>query len=144
LLARVWAFPVTVFGLALWLLFRPKYLGRNAGAYDLLVQPGWLYRFMDSHKIGAFTWGECIFYKNQTNFDSIRLKIHERRHVTQILRFGIFQPILYVMFSGIAWVMGMRPYYDNWFEMDARIWTGEQLNVHSYTTPWTHLRNRMP
>jgi len=56
---------------------------------------------------------------------------HERRHSEQIMKLGIFQPILYFGFVLVCYFMfkDRHPYYDNPFELDARYSANQKIDV---------------
>ena len=50
---------------------------------------------------------------------------HELVHVKQGMTNGIFQPLMYLLASFIAWETGKSLYHDNAFEQQARREAGE-------------------
>lgn len=65
------------------------------------------------------------------HLDKPKVLVHEQAHVDQMMRLGIFQPIIY----GLCYVgvrlgcPGSHPYYDNPFEVDARRAAGQVVDV---------------
>lgn len=56
---------------------------------------------------------------------------HEQEHVSQMMRFGIFQPIFYLMIMGVIKLCCKNAHYylDNPFEIDARRAAGQRIDM---------------
>lgn len=74
------------------------------------LRPGWA---------AAQTIGECVLVRQ--DYDGhIWLMEHERVHVRQFRRYGLWMPILYVLDSLRQMLQGKHYYKDNRFEVEAR------------------------
>ena len=60
-----------------------------------------------------------------------RLRLHEGRHVLQLLALSVLQPILYVICGLVIWrfIPEKHPYLDNPFERDARRAAGQRVDI---------------
>ena len=94
---------------------------------------GWLHK-----KFFAGRWAGCcvglyIWYGPDYADDSKSPKTwaHERRHAFQCLVFGPFQWLMYAVFVVLMYpfMKDRHPYYDNWFEWDARKAAGQPLDI---------------
>jgi len=56
---------------------------------------------------------------------------HEERHVQQQMMLGVLQPILYILTSVFIWCLlkPLHSYYDNTYEVDARLYAGQQAYI---------------
>ena len=92
----------------------------------------WFDRFVDEkwRRWAGSTLGNIIVikvYKGQRD----TTVVHEHEHVKQVMRLGVFQPILY----GVFWVLAKLfldntdPYYDCPFEIDARRAANQLIDV---------------
>lgn len=72
-----------------------------------------------------------VIVMNEKYLDKQKFLMHEKQHVYQMMRLGIFQPITYIMcYIGIKLgCPGSHPYYDNPFEVDARRHAGQVIDV---------------
>jgi len=136
ILGYAWAAPVTFFGLAyasvFWAARWYKWYGAEDGALIWLVDaeksPDWLnglWRKWAGHAIGN------VIVLKDSPVDKETTLIHEKRHVLQCMRLGIFQPIVYGA-SMLAIKIGCPdsdPYYDCPFEIDARRASGQLIDV---------------
>ena len=66
----------------------------------------------------AITFGHVVFAIDEAEHD--RLRAHERTHVRQYERWGVFFLLAYPAASLWQLLRGRRPYLDNWFEVEAR------------------------
>lgn len=117
-----WAFPNTLIGLIITLI--NKISGGEErivsgvlevhGAFVSLL----LKRFipLKSHPL-ALTLGHVVLGQSLEILE--RTREHERVHVKQYERYGLFFLPLYALATLIAWMQGKRPYRDNWFEIEA-------------------------
>ena len=115
-----WASPCTLTGL---LLVSPAFLfGARARVVDGVVEiadplydgPGdqswWPFR--------AITFGHVVIARTLANLDLLRS--HEHAHVRQYETWGIVFFVAYPVASLWQLLRGGRPYFDNWFEVQAR------------------------
>lgn len=72
-----------------------------------------------------------VIVMNEKYLDKQKYLMHEQKHVDQMMRLGIFQPIIYgLCYLGIRFgCPGSDPYYDNPFEIDARRSAGQIVDV---------------
>jgi hypothetical protein len=136
ILGYLWASPITLLGLLYVSLFHAmKWYTWSGVEGDALVWevnqtecPQWLLSYWKKwagHAIGN------VIVLNEENIDPERTLIHEQRHVEQVMRLGIFQPIVY----GISMLAirigcpGTSHYHYNPFEVDARRHAGQKIDV---------------
>jgi len=121
LLGYLWASPATAVGalVAVTALCTGATLRRVDGSIEVAggcfarglrgAPPSW--RFV------AITLGHVIV---GIDHDALaRARAHERVHVHQYERLGVFFFPLYIASSGLAWLRGRDPYLDNAFEREA-------------------------
>jgi hypothetical protein len=135
-LQYVWAAPVTVFGLLYVLLFWVcgwyKWSGVEGDALVWLLNvdkaPAWLLKLWG--RFAGQAIGNVVVLKS-TFADKPWLLIHEQKHVDQVMRLGVFQPIVYLTtYIAIKFgCPGSDPYYDNCMEIDARRAAGQVIDV---------------
>ena len=131
-----WAFPVTFFGLIysvlFWKLGWHKFRGVHGDALVWVVDdskaPGWLmslWKGWAGHAIG-----NVIVMRSEDYAEGSTL-VHEQKHVDQVMRLGVFQPIVYAinMLAIKVGCVGSDPYYSNPFEIDARRAAGQLVDV---------------
>jgi hypothetical protein len=117
----VWASPATVLGLAgaslaLW-------RGRIELRQGVVEARGPALRWALTHLsllpggIAAITLGHVVLGRDAHTLDSTRA--HERVHVRQYERWGMFMLPAYVLASVWAWARGAHFYFDNPFERQA-------------------------
>jgi hypothetical protein len=126
-LGYLWASPITVAGLVYVQLFTLagwyKYSGKFGDSLvwqvNIMKSPIWLLKRWLSW--AGHTVGNVVVMKHDPNVDVVTLT-HESKHVNQMMRLGIFQPILYgLCYVGIKLgCPGSDPYFSNSFEIDAR------------------------
>lgn len=136
ILGYFWASPITLAGLiyaGLFNLFRwYKFHGRDGEALVWLVNfdksPRWLTRAWTGWAGHAI--GNVVVMTRDPKEDASTL-VHEKKHVNQCMRLGIFQPIMYglIMLAIKLGCTDSDPYYDNPFEIDARRHTGQLIDV---------------
>lgn len=119
----LWAFPVTVFGLAIALVARAS--GGNVKCVEgvLEVSGGWPARvlvrgFPFSGAVAAMTLGHVVIGVSGAALTATRA--HERAHVRQFERWGGLMLVLYPLAGAWAGIRGLHPYRDNLFEIQAR------------------------
>ena len=132
----VWASPLTIIGIFYASLFRVfgwyKWARVDGDALvwttslnncPLVVRSYW--QSWAGHAVGN------VVVMNEKYLDKPKYVMHELKHVDQMMRLGIFQPILYTL-CHIAIKLGCsgsNPYYDNPFEIDARRHAGQIIDV---------------
>ena len=135
-LGFIWAFPVTFFGLLYALVFallrwyRVRGIVGDALVFEVNVEksPKWLLRLWKNwagHAIGNVI---VLRHKPET---MPWLLTHEMKHVDQVMRLGVFQPIMYVA-CYLAIRIGCKgsdPYFSNPFEVDARRAAGQVVDI---------------
>ncbi len=122
LLGILWAAPISLVAL---LVAIPLSLGRatlryRLGAIDcsgpsVARALTWL---PTRGRVDAITIGHVVFSRDEQTAKT--WCEHERIHVGQYERWGIFFPLAYVIASIAAWARGKCPYRDNTFEREAR------------------------
>ncbi len=121
-LAYIWAAPVSVPAGVMALLARAA--GGTAVWRDgVLEAAGGYLPFLLRHMyppmpIAAITLGHVVLAQSVAELDATRM--HERIHVRQYERWGMFFPFLYLSASMMALLRGGDAYHDNRFECEAR------------------------
>ncbi len=119
----IWAFPATAIGLVLATLAVAT--GGRIRAVDGVIEASggvlpWILRRLPLVKGGAsaLTLGHVVLATDQKTLD--RTRRHERAHVRQYERWGLFLIPAYLLVG--LWLMLRRrdAYFDNPFEQDAR------------------------
>ena len=79
----------------------------------------------------GFSFGNNIFIKDRDDKRYKRGIKHESRHCFQSYYLGIAFPLIYILEALIIYffVKEEHSYYDNWFEIDARKYAGQLLNI---------------
>lgn len=131
----LWALPLTLCGLPLWLLVASKRLRlvskfmpnqavayvKRAQAATVLIAYGapvtWLLKRHPFGEMDAIAIGCCIFAQNESAL--ARTLAHEMVHVQQALRWGALFPLAYALCSVWARMRGLCPYAGNYFECQA-------------------------
>lgn len=136
ILGYIWASPVTLLGLLYTSLFQILGWYTWAGVQsDALVwevnhdnSPLWLRTYWQ--RWGGHAIGNVVVLKHSMT-ESRETLTHELRHVYQVMRMGVFQPIVYgINLVAIRWgCPGTHPYYYNPFEVDARRHAGQKIEV---------------
>ena len=135
MLGYAWAAPVTLAGLSYAGLFTAlgwyKWHGKIEDGLVWRVgdkSPEWLkklWKTWSGHAIGN------VMVLNVDPLKKTQVVQHELVHVRQVMRLGIFQPIVY----GICWLAikfgceSSDPYFSNPFEIDARRTVGQVVDV---------------
>ncbi len=135
-LGYTWAAPVTLLGLLYATLFWALGWYNWGGVEDDALiwevnhkeSPQWLRRYWE--KWGGHAIGNVVVLKRPIE-ESGSVVDHELRHVEQVMRMGIFQPIVYgINMVAIRWgCPGTDPYRYNPFEVDARRASGQKIEV---------------
>ena len=121
LLAYLWASPWTLFGLCWGAL--ALFTGGGGQVVQGVVEfhgglSAWLLR--RAPLVGgaaAITFGHTVLARTQDDLDASRS--HERIHVRQYERWGIFFIPAYLLWSLWLLLRGRSPYWDNPFEKEA-------------------------
>lgn len=121
ILARAWAAPTTLLGLALATLALPGGRWRRVAGV-LEASGGWLPRLLGRVPIGggaaAVALGHVVLARDQAALD--RTRSHERVHVRQAERWGpLFVPA-YLLVAGWLLLRRRDPYRQHPFEVEAR------------------------
>ena len=135
-LGYAWASPMTLFGVVYASAFKAlgwyKWHGVEGDALVWLARPSTGPAFLSRLWTG---WGGHamgnVIVLNDNAPNKARILVHEQKHVDQMMRLGIFQPIIYgLCYVGIKLgCPGSSPYYDNPFEIDARRAAGQVIDV---------------
>lgn len=134
-LGYAWAAPVTLFGLLYVALMTVggfyKWHGVEGDALVWTVKPtspSWLMALWK--KWGGQAIGNVVVLK-VSPVDRPMVLIHEQKHVDQVMRLGIFQPIMYALCYVAIRVgcPGSDPYWSSPFEVDARRHAGQLVDV---------------
>ena len=117
----LWASPVTLLGLLAGLLAFA--LGASVKRRDGVIEIAGnartpLLRKLSRHFV-AITLGHVILGRNHGTLK--RWRSHEHVHVRQYERWGVLLPLLYLLASLHAWATGKHFYWDNVFEIEARL-----------------------
>ncbi len=127
----VWSFLTMLFSLFVVLpLLISKQIENKRwknGAWDLVVkEQSWFHKkFMN--KYNGLSLGWCIIY-DKDGYNNLTTRIHERVHLSQQLKFGIFQWIFYALFYAIIYFgTSLDAYAANPFEIDARVQAGQNI-----------------
>jgi len=83
----------------------------------------WLGRSASLARFNAITLGHVVIGVSPAVLAQCRA--HERVHVQQYERFGAFFFALYAASSGLQWMRGRSPYWENHFERQARMGANE-------------------
>jgi hypothetical protein len=136
ILGYLWASPVTFVGLlyttAFWALGWHTWVGTKGDGLVWKVNhdkaPQWLMNYWK--KWGGHAIGNVVVLRDSVE-ESQRTLTHELKHVDQVMRLGVFQPILYGLnLLAIKYgCPGSDPYYDNPFEIDARRHAGQVIDM---------------
>ena len=136
-LGYAWASPLTLLGIVYTSTFRAlKWYKWHGVEGDAMV---WVTSFKDSPALMKRMWmgwgghaiGNVIVMNENYIFGSPRILVHEQKHVDQMMRLGIFQPIIYgLCYVGIKLgCPGSNAHYDNPFELDARRAAGQIIDI---------------
>jgi hypothetical protein len=106
----LWAAPASFLGILL--AVGSKSNGLVAGVWEFSDSP-----FLYKIRFPAMTFGHVVLGRSDRELDLWRE--HERVHVCQYERMGIFFIPLYFVSTFIALMCGLRGYYDNQFEIAA-------------------------
>ncbi|ODU99440.1 MAG: hypothetical protein ABT23_13755 [Thiobacillus sp. SCN 63-57] len=123
-LRYLWALPVTLLGVLAALAARGS--GGAVRQVEGVLEaaggwPAWVLRrgFPFSGPVAAITLGHVVLGVSSSVLAATRM--HERAHVRQFERWGVFLLMLYPLAGLLAWLRGGNPYCDNLFEREARM-----------------------
>jgi hypothetical protein len=122
ILRYVWAAPATALGLAL--AVPALWRGRVTIVDAVIEAHGPALSWMLTHLtplhggVAAITFGHIVLGRDAESLDWTRG--HERVHVRQYERWGVFLLPAYIAASVWAAARGGHAYFDNWFEREAR------------------------
>lgn len=132
----LWASPVTFIGLVYALTFHAfkwyKFVGVKDGALVWLLNrdraPTFLMKYWKNR--AGHACGNVIVLRNTIEQNPRTFK-HELKHVDQVERLSVFQPIVYALsYLAIKFgCPGSNPYYSNPFEIDARRFAGQIIDI---------------
>jgi hypothetical protein len=140
LICLTWAFPLTFFGLIYALVFQMLKWYKFCGIFDNAIV--WrvdegnipfrfrgIWRNWSSHCIGNV----IIIKKNPLSRSAASSMKHAQEHVRQCMVLGIFQPILFLLFSLVIRMSLKKShhYFSNPFEIEARRVSGETIDIES-------------
>lgn len=123
-LRYLWALPVTLLGVLVALAARGSggAIRQVEGVLEVAGGwPAWVLRrgFPFSGPVVAITLGHVVLGVSSSVLAATRM--HERAHVRQFERWGVFLLMLYPLAGLLAWLRGGNPYCDNLFEREAQI-----------------------
>ncbi|MBS0328817.1 hypothetical protein [Thiobacillus sp.] len=123
-LRYLWALPVTLLGVLAALAARGSggAIRQVEGVLEVAGGwPAWVLRrgFPFSGPVVAITLGHVVLGVSSSVLAATRM--HERAHVRQFERWGVFLLMLYPLAGLLAWLRGGNPYRDNLFEREARM-----------------------
>jgi hypothetical protein len=122
-LTYAWASPASALGLLVALLAADR--GASVAIVDGVLEVAGtrlakvLARWARLARFNAITLGHVVIGASPAVLAHCRA--HERVHVRQYERFGVLFFPLYAASSGLQWLRGRRPYWDNHFEREARL-----------------------
>jgi hypothetical protein len=131
LLQWLWATPLTLLGMPLWLWMwfsarfyasnRPVAQVNDAQTAIVFIAYGapanWLLAHHPFGAMDAMAIGCCVFARDAQALQ--RTLAHELVHVRQALQWGALFPLAYGLCSLLAWARGGSLYADNYFERQA-------------------------
>lgn len=127
LVRYIWAAPCSVVGLVLAapLLLAGAKTRSVCGVLEIALsqqeKPG--FRLLHRLPFCAITFGHVVIGLTEQNLEHLRA--HEHEHVRQYERWGLFFFLAYPASSFYQWVRGNNPYWDNRFEVQARLRASE-------------------
>lgn len=122
LVKLLWASPCSLIGLllALMLIVTGGRIDRMQGTLEVAFRKRLSHcgKLMKSLPFRGITFGHVIIAVTQEELE--RLRSHERVHVRQFERWGIFFFPAYIASSLWQLLRGRKAYWDNYFEVQAR------------------------
>ena len=123
LIRYVWAAPCTMIGLifALPLILAGARSKSVFGVLEIALpqQHKRGFRLLNQLPFHAITFGHVVIGTTAENLEHLR--VHEHEHVRQYERWGLFFFIAYPASSLHQWIQGNDAYWDNAFEVQARL-----------------------
>jgi hypothetical protein len=136
----LWAFPLTFFGIVYVLAFQTLKWYKFCGVFDNAIiwkvnernMPQFLcntWRNLSSHCIGNV----IVLKKDPSCRSANSTLLHAQEHVRQCMVLGVFQPVLFVLFSLVIKVALNKShyYFSNPFELEARRVSRQTVDVES-------------
>lgn len=119
----MWAFPNTLLGLMIGLLLAGRF---RVVEGVIEIHSPWIARCLSSMPVpaAAMTLGHVVL--GQTREDLDRTRRHERVHVRQYERWGLFFLPAYLAASAFLYARGRDGYRENPFEIEAYAVDGPQ------------------
>ena len=118
----IWASPASAIGtaLALLALLIGSETRMHTGVLEVSVRPkrAWQARLIARLPFGAITFGHVVLACSEA--EQVRLRAHERAHVSQYESWGPLFLLAYPAESLLQFLMGGHPHRDNRFEVSAR------------------------
>ncbi|WP_413439301.1 hypothetical protein ACFDAU_07250 [Sulfuriferula sp. GW1] len=123
LLRYIWGAPCSVVGLVLAapLLLAGAKAHSVCGVLEIALsqQEKLGFSLLNRLPFCAITFGHVVIGLTEHNLEHLRA--HEHEHVRQYERWGLFFFLAYPASSLYQWVCGNNPYWDNRFEVQARL-----------------------
>lgn len=126
LIGFIWALPLSLFGFAWALILGAKWMGlepEDWSCHYLCPEEGRGQKFLHRFNVGAQTLGSVIVYAQVPGAKTVK---HERIHVRQGMKFGVFHMVFYVLLSLLGWAYGQDIYRGNDAEEQARYDAGQE------------------
>lgn len=124
-LGYVWALPHTAIGALLTLTwYFPRKIQWRDGCLEVIP----FKCLIGGEWVMAQTHGWIIFYRDEKALNNKKLRVHERVHVEQGMKGGIFYVLSYVgqwVFNSIKYGDTIRGYYEISFEKEAYKYASE-------------------
>jgi len=112
--------PLTLVGLLMALYYRPKAIHLAQGCIEFVLRDG---KYLIGGKwVGAQTFGNVIFYRDDQCYMYQSLRVHERCHVVQAMVGSLVFALLYILHFAYNMAKGMgydKAYRGIWFEKQA-------------------------
>jgi hypothetical protein len=134
ILMYLWASPVTLLGLLYvslfqlfgWYIWSEKSGDAFIWELDDSSAPPWLISLWEPWAGHAI--GNIVVLRESPHANPGTLA-HEKVHVDQVMRLGIFQPVLYLLFLILIriFVPSISPYRFNPFEIEARVKSDQNI-----------------
>lgn len=140
LVCLLWAFPLTFFGIIYVLTFQALKWYKFCGIFDNAIV--WKVNEDKMPKVLQVAWqnwlshclGNVIVLKKDPASKSAKSALlHSQEHVRQCMVLGVFQPILFILFSLVIKIAlnKLHYYFSNPFELEARRVSHQTIDVES-------------